>query len=101
MEFVVSDWPADHEDREVYARVANPDPIQIRAAIFSSSPIDYGTHFILSGSSVGELMAICVSNYRAEPGDRGEFLLYVDDDLVANNVSRERALEHLLTGFRV
>jgi hypothetical protein len=98
MEFLVADLSDDHPEQQVSLRSANPGSAQIRAALLSNAPIHYGTHFILRGSA-GEFAAICTSGPYAAPRTPGEFLLYIDGELVAERASRERALDHILQGL--
>lgn len=99
MEFVVATGKDDDTEREVYSRLVDPQPSQVREALLGTSPIPYGTHFLLLGSPAGDFLAICTSGPEAPPSEDGEFLLYLDNELVAQHVSRTRALDHLLAGL--
>ena len=99
MELVIASGPEDDPEREVLSSLVDPNPSQVRDSIYAPSLIHYGTHFMLSGSPAGHLGALCTSGPWAASGDRGELILLVDGEVVANGVSRECALDHLLLAF--
>ena len=98
MEFIVAD--GDEDDPVVSARMVQPSAADIRAALFSSSPINYGAHFILNGSAAGKLVAICTSGPFARPDEPGDFILTIDDEFVRECLSRHAVLEAFLHALR-
>jgi hypothetical protein len=92
VEFVVADGDEVDPDCVVAARFANPSPDQIRAALLTTLPIEYGAHFILNASGAGKLVAICTSGPFARPDEPGEFLLLVDDELVREGLTRPHSV---------
>src|SRR5262245_41020299 len=99
MEFVVADLPNGASEQQGFLRIPEPLGAEIRRALFAEEPIPYGVHFILAGSTAGELTALCTSGPWAAPDQPGEFLLYVDGEQVSDGATREQALAHLLLGL--
>lgn len=94
---MVSDMELSHPGAAILARCASPGEGDVRALLFDGPPIRHGTHFTLTDSPAGELEAICTAagSDAAPP----EFMLCVDGEILAADVSRERALDFFVAGL--
>lgn len=101
MQLLVADWPdGDSEQVRVVARVQEPSFSGLRALLFTIHPIDYGTHFILYGSAIGELTAISTRGPACGAEDADEFLLYLDGELQSEGRNRSETLTFLASSLR-
>ncbi len=97
MELVASDIELSHPGAAILARRASPTEADVRTLLFDGPPIRHGTHFTLLESPAGELEAICTAaTTDAAPA---EFMLCVDGEILAADVSRERALDFFVAGL--